>query len=105
MDGGEALEQHLPRREPAPLADVGTGRDVDGHPRSVLRLGVACRERRGKAQRVARRPLEAFGIAYEHVRTGFGGHVQPDVAGFPELEGEPVIVRRGAPDEHGQAVR
>jgi hypothetical protein len=71
----------------------------------VLGLGVARGQRRGKAQRVARQPFEAVWIAYEHVRSRFGGDVQPGVARLAELEGQQVIVRRGAADENRQPIR
>src|SRR6266540_5398675 len=103
--GAESPQLHLARGKPSRLADVGAGGEVDGDAPTMPGLGVARGQRGGEAQRVAREPLEAVGIAHDHVRAGFRGHVQPRVAGFAEPEGEQVIVRRGAANQHGQAVR
>jgi hypothetical protein len=78
---------------------------VDGDASAVLGLGVARGQRSGEAQGVAGNPLEAVGIAHDHVGAGLRGYVKPRVATLAEPEGEQVVVRGGAANEHGQPIR
>src|SRR5215471_6412194 len=105
LHAAESPELHLARRKPTRLAQVSAGRHVDGDVAAVLRLGVTCGECGGETQRVQRQSFEALGIAHDHVRAGAGRHVKPCIARLAQLEGEQIVVRRGAAHEHDEAVR